>query len=87
MTVRTSHKTITFKRPFSLSGIDGVQSAGICTVETHEELIPGVSLPAYQRIATLIFLPLRPGGAIVERVVDIDPLELEAAQERDASIA
>jgi hypothetical protein len=30
---------------------------------------------------------LRPGGAFVERVVEIDPLELEAAQERDASIA
>jgi hypothetical protein len=56
-------------------------------VETHEELLPGVSLPAYQRVATLIFLPLRPGGAFVERVVEIDPLELEAAQERDASIA
>jgi hypothetical protein len=59
----------------------------IYTVETHEELLPGVSLPAYQRVATLIFLPLRPGGAFVERVVEIDPLELEAAQERDASIA
>jgi hypothetical protein len=87
MTVRARHKTITFTRPFSLSGIDGVQSAGCYTVETHEQLLPGVSLPVYQRIATLIFLPLRPGGAFVERVVDIDPLELKAAQERDASIA
>jgi hypothetical protein len=87
MTVRTSHKTIKFTRPFSLGGIDGVQSAGTYTVETHEELLPRVPLPAYQRIATLIFLPLRPGGGFVERVVEIDPLELEAAQERDASIA
>ncbi len=87
MTVRTSHKTITFTRPFSLSGIDGVQSAGTYTVETHEELLPEAPPPAYQRIATLIFLPLRPGGAFVERVVEIDPLELEAAQERDVSIA
>jgi hypothetical protein len=87
MTVRTSHKPITFTQPFSLSGFDGVQSAGTYTAETHEKLLPGVSLPAYQRIGTLIFLPLRPGGAFVERVVDIDPLELEAAQERDASSA
>jgi hypothetical protein len=58
-------------------------SAGTYTVETHEKLLRGVSLPAYQRIATLIFLPLRPGGAFVEQVVEIDPLELKAAQERD----
>ena len=34
MTVRTSRKTITFTRPFSLSAIDEVQSAGTYTVET-----------------------------------------------------
>jgi hypothetical protein len=87
MTVRTSYKTITFMRPFSLSGIDEVQAAGTYTVETSEELLQGVSFPAYRRMATLIFLPSRPGGAVVERVVNIDPLELEAAQKRDASMA
>lgn len=85
MTVRTSHKAITFTRPFSLSGIDDAQLAGTYTVETHEELLPGLSFPAWRRIATLIFLPSRPGGAFVERVVTVDPLELEAAQERDAA--
>ena len=87
MTVRTSHKTVTFARPFSLSTIDEVQLPGTYTVETHEELLQGASSAAYQRIATLIFLPLRPGGAFAERLVEIDPLELEAAQKRDASIA
>jgi hypothetical protein len=87
MTVRTSHKTVTFTRPFSLSGIDDVQSAGTYTVETGEELLPDLSFPAWRRIATLIFLPSRPGGAFVEQVVTIDPLELEAAQERDAARA
>lgn len=56
-------------------------------METHEELLPGVVFAAYQRIATLISLPLRPGGAFVEWLVKIDPLELEAARKRDASIA
>jgi len=75
--VRTSRKTVTFARPFSLRRIDEVQPAGTYTVETDEELV----------------LPSRPGGAFLEQVVDIDPLELEAAQkleatqERDASIA
>ena len=86
MTVRTSNKTVTFTRPFSLSGIDA-QAAGTYTVETTEELLQGVSFPAYRRMETLIFLPSRPGGTFVERVVNIDPLELEAAQKRDASIA
>jgi hypothetical protein len=83
MTVRTSRKSVTFSRPFSLIGIDEVQPAGTYTVETDEELLPGLSFPAYRRIATLIFLRSRGGGAIVEEVVNIDPLELQAAQARD----
>ena len=86
MTVRTSHKTVTFTRPFSLNGIDEVQAAGTYTVETHEELLQSVSFPAYRRIETLIFLPSRPGGAFVERVVNIDPRDLEAAQKSDAGL-
>jgi hypothetical protein len=86
MTVRTSRKTVTFTRPFSLSGIDKVQPAGTYTVETEEEFLPSSSCPAYRRIATLIFLRLRGGGAIVEEVASIDPLELQAAQERDAAL-
>jgi len=87
MTMRTSHKTVTFAQPFSLNGIDEVQAAGTYTVETNEEPLQGVSFPAYRRMETLIFLPSPPGGARVERVVKIDPLALEAAQKKDASIA
>jgi hypothetical protein len=58
--------------------------AGTYTVETDEELIPGLSFPAYRRIVTLIFLRSRRGGPVVEEVANIDPLELQAAQERDA---
>ena len=65
----------------------GVQAAGTYTVATDEELLPGVSVPAWRRIATLIFLPLRPGGAFAEQVVTIDPFELEAAQVQDAASA
>jgi len=80
MTVRTSRKSVTFTQPFSLSGFDEVQPAGTYTVETDEELLPGLSFPAYRRVATLIFLRARGVG----EVVNIDPLELQAAQERDA---
>ena len=84
MTVRTSRKSVTFTRPFSLSGIDEVLPAGTYTVETDEELLPGLSFPAYRRLATMMVLRSR-GGAPVT-VANIDPLELQAAQERDAAL-
>jgi hypothetical protein len=87
MTVRTSQRTVKFTRPFSLSGLDEAHPAGTYTVQTHEETLPGLSFLAWRRTATLIFLPSRPGGAFVEQLVEIDPLELEAAQERDAANA
>ena len=87
MTVGTTRKTVTFTWPFLLSGIAEVQEAGSYIVETSEELLQDLSFPACQRIATLIFLPARPSGASVDRVVRIDLAELGAAEKRDASIA
>jgi hypothetical protein len=84
MTMRTTSRTVSFTRPFVLSGLDGVQPAGTYTVETDEELIQELSFPAYRRIATVIFLPSRPGGSMSAQIVDVDPLELQAALERDA---
>jgi hypothetical protein len=87
MTERTTCKTVTFTRPFLLSGIGEIQAAGTYVVETNEELLEDVSFLAYRRFETLIFLPARSGGAVIERVVQIDPAELEAAEKREASIA
>ena len=84
MTMRTSRRTVTFTRPFSLRGIDGVQPAGAYTVETDEEPLEGLSFAAYRRIATTIFLPSRPGDVVSGQLVAVDPSQLEAAEERDA---
>jgi hypothetical protein len=84
MTMRTSQKTVTFRRPFSLSGMDRVQPAGTYTIETNEELLEGVSFPAWRRTATVMLLRPQAGAAGPIEDVDIDPLELEAAQESDA---
>ena len=84
MTVRTSRKSVTITQSFSLGGINEVQPGGTYTVESDEELFPGLSFPAYRSVATLIYLRSRGGGPIVEEVANIDPLELQAAQERDA---
>lgn len=87
MSERTSRKAVTFIRPFSVSGIDEVLPPGTYPVETDEELLPGLSFPAYRRVATLICLRSQPGHAIMEQMVEIDPLELQALQERDAASA
>ena len=49
MTVRTTSRTVTFMHPFNLSGVDEVQPAGTYTVETDEELLQTLSVPAYRR--------------------------------------
>jgi hypothetical protein len=84
VTIRTTTKVVTFTRPFVLSGLDEVQSAGSYEVETDEELLESLSFQAYRRILTLIRLPARPAHPGMTRSVSIDPAELDAALERDA---
>jgi len=83
MTIRTGTKTTTFHHPFGLKGVDRELPPGDYRVVTEEELIEGLSFPAYHRVSTVIFVPA-PSGSAVE-MVTIDPADLEAAQERDAA--
>ena len=82
MTMRTTDKIITFHRPFCLKGVDRVLPPADYRVITDEELIDGLSFPAYRRVSTAIFVPA-PSGSAVE-MVTIDPQDLQAAQEQDA---
>ena len=82
MTQRTVRSTITFSRPFQLTGFDEPLRAGTYTVETHEELIEGLSFAAYRRVETLLFLLPPPGQASLVQVAVIDPIELEEAHRR-----
>jgi hypothetical protein len=86
MTTRTTKSTVSFARPFSLSGFDGEQPAGSYSVETDEELLEGVSFPAYRRMATMMQLdtPSR-GSAGMLQVAVINPDELAAALAADAA--
>jgi hypothetical protein len=83
MMTRTTRKTVTFTRPFSMSAIDKVQPSGTYTIDTDEELIDGLSFLAYRRSATLLHLPSTSSGAGVTEIVTINPSELEAALKRD----
>jgi hypothetical protein len=86
VTTRTTKTTVTFTRPFSLTGFDGEQPAGSYSVETDEELLEGVSFPAYRRMATM--MQVEPGprsnGSVLQVAV-IDPKELEAALAVDSA--
>ena len=81
MTTRTTTKTVTFSRPFCLKGVDRLLPPADYRVTTDEELIEGVSFPAYRRVSTAIFVPAEAGSAV--EMVTIDPLDLKAAQEQD----
>jgi len=81
--MRTAHETITFDRPFSLSSVDEVQPAGTYTVVIDEELIEGLSVLAYRRVATTIYLPIRSGSAGSMQAVRVDPSELQLARGED----
>jgi len=82
MTVRTTSRTVTFIHPFSLN-VAEVHPAGTYTVETDEELLQGLSIPAYKRTATLLRLE-RTTGPILTQIVETNPLELAGALARDA---
>ena len=84
MATRTTHATILFKHPFSLGSIEGELPAGTYLVETEEERLDTLSFAAYRRIATTIILPSLGSSSRMRQVVTIDPLDLTAAQEKDA---
>lgn len=84
MATRTSKRTVTFVRPFTLGGSSVEFPAGRYFIETDEERIDDLSFPFYRRTATMMQLiadPLRPG--VTETAV-IDPLDLDAALKADA---
>jgi len=79
MTMRTTEKTITFHRPFCLKGVDRLLPPADYRVMTDEELIQGLSFPAYRRVSTAIFVQAPSGSA--GDMVPIEPLDLQAAEQ------
>lgn len=82
MTTRARRTTSSFTRPFALRGVDHVLPPGTYDVVTEEELIDGLSFAVYRRLSTVMFAPGRSASTI--EMVTIDPLDLAAAEDRDA---
>ena len=74
---------MTFMKPFVLGGFDEELPAGAYRVETDEELLEGISFPAYRRITTVIHLHRKPGCPGLAESMTVDPNELDAALLRD----
>jgi hypothetical protein len=87
MITRSSSRTVVFTHPFCLSAFDTPQPSGSYVVETDEELIQELSFPAYRRTGVWLRLPPPPGSGALDRVVNIDPAELDATLAGDVVLS
>ena len=85
MSIRTTETTVTFRRPFTLAALDGLQPAGTYRVVVEEEQIPGLSFAAFRRVATLLHMPADPLPGGTRQVVSVLPDELAEAVAADAA--
>ena len=85
MTIRSRRETVNFTRPARIKGIDRLIAAGSYEVVTDEELIEGLSFPAYRRVATMIMLPGAPPHHISMEMIAINGVDLDQARQLDAN--
>jgi hypothetical protein len=79
----SSHsETVIFGHPFELKAADRILPPGNYRVVTDEELIEELPFLGYRRVSTMIFVPGQTYNASVGMVA-IDPLDLQAALDRD----
>jgi hypothetical protein len=76
---------VTFRHPFRIKGIDRQLRAGAYEVVTDEELIEGLSFPAFRRVATVIMVPGAPPHQASTEMLSIAPTDLADAQAADAA--
>jgi hypothetical protein len=81
MDTRSTSSQITFRRPFRLNGVDGLQPAGSYTLTVEEERLDTLSFDAWRRTSATLYVPQ--GGAIDHAAISME--ELQAALARDAS--
>ena len=86
MTTRSRRETITFQHPFRLRGVDRLLPTGAYEVITDEEMIEGLSFPAFRRVATMIMVPAAAQNLAME-MVSIGSVDLADAQHADASVS
>jgi hypothetical protein len=86
MTMRSRRETITFLHPFRIKGIDRLLRPGAYEVITDEEMIEGLSLAAFRRVATMIMVPAAAPRTSTMEMISIASVDLLEAQRIDASV-
>lgn len=82
METRTTHSTVTFRRPFKLAGMDGIGPAGSYSVDTEEEKLDTLTFEGWRQTAVIFQMP----RAGVTEYLAIDPQELRDALARDGTV-
>ncbi|MDR6632362.1 hypothetical protein J2X72_001146 [Phyllobacterium sp. 1468] len=83
MVTRVKHSVVQFAHPFTLPGIEGTMPPGEYGVDEDEEIIDGMLLVSYRRVATYITVPARNIASSKRQVFAINYGELSAALEWD----
>jgi hypothetical protein len=85
MSTRTTETSVTFKKSFTLSSVDGVQPAGTYRLVTQELQRAGLPFQAIERLTTFLRLPEGSRAGYVAQMVRVDPGELADALAADAA--
>jgi hypothetical protein len=83
LTVRTTRGVASFKEPFLLRAVEGMQPAGDYNVYFEDELMQGLSRVAYRRVSTILQTPSISSPQDESRLVSVSEAELEAALMKD----
>ena len=81
MDTRSTSSQVTFRWPFHLNGIDGLQPAGAYTLTVEEERLDTLSVDAWRQTSVTLYVPQ--GGAIDHAAISME--DLQAALARDTS--
>lgn len=84
--MRTTRSIVHFTAPFLLGGIAEMQEPCDYAVDQDEEPIEGISWLAYRRVATFIHLPAIGSSSGTSRMIEVDPLQLDASLKRDSEL-
>jgi hypothetical protein len=86
MTIRTTRATASFKEPFTLRAVEGMQPPGDYNVYIEDELIAGLSRAAYRRVSTIPQTPSISSPQDQSRLVAISETDLEVALMKDSHL-
>lgn len=83
METRTTQSTVTFGRPFQLTGMDSIAPAGVYKLDVEEERLDTLSFESWRRTAVI----LQVAHAGITEYVTLAPEVLREALQRDGDLS